>query len=81
MGPVFAFGLKPDPLHDPFVVGLKLDQVCGRRDRRHNDARLVAPKRVKAINPKIERRPLYPAEQAGYFLGQRVIDVANETQR
>ena len=76
-----ALGLEPEPLQEPLVLGLQLHQRRDRRGGGDQRARLAAAERRQPVEPQLERHAPAAAEHAGDFMRQRVIDVADETQR
>ena len=79
---VFApFRLQPDALHQPFVLGLHLEQRFYLRHRGDHRARLAAAKRRQPFQVEIEGAALDAAEHRGNLLGHHVVDVADKTQR
>src|SRR5664279_1648522 len=64
MGRVFtAFGLKPDALHQPLLLGLRIKQGLRRRYRRDHRARLTAAERRQSFKIQFESITLDAAEQ------------------
>ncbi len=79
---VFApFRLEPEPLQQAVVLGLQFHQRRNRRDSGDDGARLAAAERRQAVEAKLERPAMHPAEHAGDLARQRVVDVADEAQR
>ena len=79
---VFApLRLQSDALHQPFVLGLHVEQGLRLRNRGDHRARLAAAERRQTLQVQIESAALDAAEHEGDFLGDQVVDVADEAQR
>ena len=79
---VFAsLRLQSDALHQPFVLGLHVEQGLRLRHRSDHRARLAAAERGQPLQIQIERAALDAAEHQGDFLRDHIVDVADEAQR
>src|SRR5215469_594086 len=76
---IFAsFRLKPETLQEPVLFGL---QIHERSSRRNCGPRLAAPERGQPVETQVKALAMNASEYACDLAGQRVIDVADETQR
>src|SRR2546430_16336261 len=73
--------LGPDPLHQPFVLGLELHQSLLRRERGHDRARPAPAEGFEIVHPQFERLPAHPAQHGRDLVRDNVIDVADKAQR
>src|ERR1700746_2596077 len=73
--------LKPDPLHQPFVLGLELHQSLLRRERGHDRAWPASAEGFEIVHPQFERLTAYPAQHGRDFVRDNVIDIADKAQR
>ena len=79
---IFApFGLEPEPLQQPLLLRLQLQQRRDGRGRRDQSARLAAAEGREPVEAQLERPALDASEQAGDVARQRIVDVADEAQR
>ena len=58
-----AFGLKPDPLHQALLLGLRLHQRRRWFDARDHGTRFLAAERRQSLDAQIKRAAPHPAEQ------------------
>src|SRR3974377_2423380 len=74
------FRCKADALHQPFVFSLYVKEGLLLRHGGRYRTRLAAPKGGEALQVQFESVALDPAQQGGNFMGDQVVDVADETQ-
>src|SRR5262249_60335184 len=79
---IFAsFRLKPETLQEPVVLGLQLHERRNGRHRGNHGPRLAAPERGQPVETQAKALAMNASEYASDLAGQRVVDVADETQR
>src|SRR5262249_14060247 len=76
-----SFGLQPNALHQPFVLGLHIEEGLHVRNACNNCARLASAKRSQTVHMQLERFTFDAAEHGGDLVGELIVDVADKPQR
>src|SRR5260370_31639171 len=79
-GEFAALRIEPDALHQPFQLGLQLDQWPARYHGGHHRARLAPAKTRQALQRNLERLAIDPEQERGDFIRRDAIAIADETQ-
>src|SRR3972149_6722828 len=81
MGGIFAaLGIEPDPLHQPFKLGLQLVELARRRNAGNDRARAAAAERGEPLELHLEGPPRDTGQHGHYLAGEAGVDVADEAQ-
>src|SRR5215813_1139759 len=73
--------LEPNPLHQPFVLGLELHQSLLRCERGHDRTRPAPAEGFEILHPQFECLPPHPIQHGRDLVRDNVIDVADKAQR